>query len=239
MRSASIVILLASLGVVACSKSENAVPAAQTAPVPKGPSAAQQYVLYEQMLAANSAELAVPLGDEILRTFPDSPEAAKVREQLEDLREKSTRDVETRRMSRLWTYQTAPMAGGTQSTATIYNRADPALKGEQVRLVLRRHTEWGESVFLYGSEPGYTCGKPCRVTMRFDDNTEKRYLGSIPPTGEPAIFIEEDEAFIAALKSARKVAIELNGKGQPKQTLVYEVGGFDAEKYLPLPSKKK
>ena len=38
--------------------------------------------------------------------------------------------------------------------------------------------------------------------------------GSIPPTGEPAIFIEEDKAFIARVSKAKKVAIDVSRKGQ-------------------------
>ncbi len=233
-------IALASLGLAACSRSENpAPPAPPAAPVSKGPSAAQQYVLYEQMLAANSAELAVPLGDEILKTFPDSPEAARVRENIESLRAKASSEGEQRRLSRLWNYQTGPMAGGTQSTASIYDREQPGMKTERVRLVFRRHTEWGQSVFLFGTEPGFTCAKACRVTLRFDGKPEKRYLGSIPLTGEPAIFIEEDKAFLAEVQKAREVAIDVAEKGKPKRTLVFEVGGYDAAKFAPLPAGRK
>jgi hypothetical protein len=240
MRHSLLFTAVAALGLAACSpQGAPSAPSAPAAPAHKGPSAAQQFALYEQMLAANNAELAVPLGDEILRTFPDSPEAEAVREKIETLRSQASQEGEQRRMARLWSYQISPMAGGTQSTATVYDREEPGVKAERVRLVLRRHTEWGQSVFLYGAEPGFTCAKACRVSVRFDDIRNKSYLGSIPPTGEPAIFIEEDKAFIADIQKARTVAIDVTEKGKQKRTLVFEVGGFEPEKFQPLPKTKK
>ncbi len=222
------------LMLVACSGSAPPPPPAQAAP--RGPSAAQQFELYKQMLDAGNAELAVPLGEGILESFPESPEAASVREAIDELRTKATAETEGRRLARLWAYQVAPMGGGRQSTASIHARdAEPAGR-ERVRLVLRRHTEWGQSVFLYGNEPGFTCAKTCRISMRFDDEAPTSLLASIPPTGEPAIFIEEDKAFIAKLGKARVVAIDVAEKGREKRTLVFEVGGYDAAKFLPTPS---
>lgn len=214
-------------------------PQAPASATPRGPSAAQQLVLYQQMVDAGSAELAVPLGDEILASFPDSPEAAKVRESIEALRSKAHADTESRRLSRLWAYQVAPMGGGQQSTASISARDAEAAGKERVRLVLRRHTEWGESVFLYGNEPGFTCAKPCRITMQFDEQPKKTLAASIPPTGEPAIFIEDDKVFVAAMQKARQVTIDVREKGREPRTLVFETGGFDAAKFEPMPKTKK
>ncbi len=199
--------------------------------------AEQHYAMYEQMVKADNAELALPLGDELLKLYPDSAAAARIRPEIEALREKATNEGETRRMARLWAYQTSPMAGGTQSTATVYSNDDPTDSGDKVRLVFRRHTEWGQSVFLYGSEPGFTCAKNCRITMRFDGGKSVTMEGSIPPTGEPAIFIEEDKRFIAEVEKSRKVDIEVHGKGTSDRTLHFDVGGFDAKKFLPLPKK--
>jgi len=229
--------LLSGLILAACSDSGRAPGNAPASPQPRGPSAEQQFVLYQQMLEADNAELALPLGDEILRTFPDSPQAAKVREDIETLRAKATNEVETRRLSRLWSYQVAPMAGGQQSTASIHASNAPPPGEERVRLVLRRHTEWGQSVFLYGNEPGFSCAKACRVEVKFDDEPARSTLASIPPTGEPAIFIEDDKAFIAKVAKSRTVSIQVQPKLGDKRTLLFEVGGYDADKFVPAPKK--
>lgn len=237
MRLSVSVVLMSALLLAGCSGSDpSAPPTAQTpAPAARGPSAAQQYVLYEQMLESGSAELAVPLGDEILKSFPDSDEARRVKETIEPLRTKASGDAELRRVTRLWSYEESPMSGGRQSTASIYSNDTPG--GARVRLVLRRHTEWGQSVFLYGEEPGYTCARECRVAVRFDDDKEKRYLGSIPPTGEPAIFIEEDKAFIARLEKAERVSIETTEMGKGARTLVFDVAGYEPARFQPMPKK--
>ncbi|MFZ1391852.1 MAG: hypothetical protein WAS23_09710 [Dokdonella sp.] len=230
--------LLLLAGLTACTNQEQpAAPSAETLAAAKAQleaKAEQHYAMYEQRLKADNAELALPLGEELLKLYPDSAAATRVRPGIEALREKATSEGESRRMARLWTYQTSPMAGGTQSTATIYSNDDSAAAGDKVRLVFRRHTEWGQSVFLYGSEPGFTCAKNCRVTMTFDDAAPMSMEGSIPPTGEPAIFIEEDKAFIAKVGKAKKVAIEVAEKGKPPRTLHFDVGGYEAEKFLPL-----
>lgn len=229
------------LFLVACNRQEApAAPSAEALAAAKAQmeaKAEQHYAMYEQMLKAGNAELALPLGDELLKMYPDSAAAARIRPDIEALREKATTEGESRRMARLWTYQTSPMAGGTQSTATIYSNEDSAVAGEKVRLVFRRHTAWGQSVFLYGREPGFTCAKKCRVTMSFDDGAPTTMEGSIPPTGEPAIFIEEDKAFIARVAKAKTVAIEVNEKGKPPRSLHFDVGGYDPDKFLPLPGK--
>ncbi|MBL0162486.1 MAG: hypothetical protein IPP82_02215 [Xanthomonadales bacterium] len=231
--------LLVIASISACSnQNQPAAPSADAVAAAKAQyeaKAEQHYAMYEQMLKADNAELALPLGDELLKIYPDSAAAARLRPTIEGLRDKASTEGETRRMSRLWSYQISPMAGGTQSTATIYSNED--LGAEKVRLVFRRHTEWGQSVFLYGSEPGFTCAKTCRVTMTFDDGKPTTMEGSIPPTGEPAIFIEEDKKFIAQVGKSKKVAIEVTVKGKPSTTLHFDVGGYDEKKFQPLPKK--
>lgn len=227
--------------VAACNKQEQAAApspeAIATASAQQEARAEQHYAMYEEMLKADNAELALPLGEELLKMYPDSAAAARIRADIEALRVKATTEGESRRLSRLWTYQTSPMAGGQQSTASIYNTEKGGAAGAQVRLVFRRHSDWGQSVFLYGNEPGFTCAKNCRVTMTFDGGSPTSMEGSIPPTGEPAIFIEEDKAFIAKAGKSKTVDIEVNEEGKPPRTLRYEMGGFDPDKFLPLERK--
>lgn len=233
------VLFVALAGVSACSSQDQpaapAVDAVAAAKAQMEARAEQHYTMYDQMLKADNAELALPLGDELLKMYPDSAAAARIRPSIEALREKASSEGESRRMSRLWSYQVSPMAGGTQSTATIYSNED--LGAEKVRLVFRRHTEWGQSVFLYGSEPGFSCAKNCRVTMTFDDGKPTTMEGSIPPTGEPAIFIEEDKKFIAQVGKSKNVAIDVTVKGKPSTTLHFDIGGYDEKKFEPLPKK--
>jgi hypothetical protein len=232
-------VLLASLA--ACESQEQpTAPSAEQLAAAKAQmeaKAEQHFALYDQMIKADNAELALPLAEELLAMYPQSAAAARVGPDIEALRERAHSEGESRRMSRLWSYQVAPMAGGTQSTASINSNADPKVAGEPVRLVLRRHTN-GARVFSStatspGSPVASRVASPCISTMPSPSPLE----GSIPPTGEPAIFIEEDKAFLKRMQAAKRVAIDVNEKGRAPRSLVFDVGGFSADKYQPLPKK--
>jgi hypothetical protein len=105
--------------------------------------------------------------------------------------------------------------------------------------VLRRHTEWGQNVFLFGSGHGFICKGNCTINATVDGKPTG-IKGFAPTTGEPAIMIRDDKAFIAMLEKAKKITMDVTTKDDDKkQTLVYEVGGFDASKWQPVSKGKK
>lgn len=192
--------------------------------------AARNLDTYRQLLRIGNDEMAVSMGKDIVKRFPDSDAAKEVQKTLPAIEQRYTVASEKRRLAGLWLYQVAPMAGGTQSTASIEN-SQPA-GGERVRLVLRRHTEWGQSVFLYGSKPGFVCRGNCTITTRFDDKSVP-VKAFAPSTGEPALMIRDDSAFIAQLRKAKKISMDVTlVDGEKKQTLVYEVAAFDPAKWV-------
>jgi hypothetical protein len=191
--------------------------------------AARNLDTYRQLLRINNDEMAVSMGKDIVKRFPDSDAAREVQKTLPAIEKRSTEVSEKRRLAGLWLYQVSPMAGGTQSTAAIEN-SRPA-SGDRVRLVLRRHTSWGQSVFLYGSKPGFVCRGNCTISTRFDDKSVP-VKAFAPSTGEPALMIRDDKAFIAQLRKAKKVSMDVTlVNGEKKQTLVYEVAGFEPSKW--------
>ena len=107
-----------------------------------------------------------------------------------------------------------------------------------MRLVLRRHVKWGQSVYLFAPDgsTGFVCKDLCSVVMRFDGKREvwKAYL---PKTGEPAMFIKDDKRFIAAMQKAEVIDMDVTSREHGKETLKFEVGGYDAAKFAPLPKK--
>jgi len=192
---------------------------------------------YRQLLRIKNDEMAVTMGKDIVKRFPDSDAAKEVQQTLPEIEKRYTEASEKNRLAGLWLYQVSPMAGGTQSTATIQN-SKPA-SGDRVQLVLRRHTEWGQSVFLYGSKPGFVCRGNCNIDTTVDGKAVK-IKAFAPTTGEPALMIRDDKAFIAMLQKAKKLEmVVIPVDGEKKQTLVYEVGGFDAAKWLPVEKPKK
>lgn len=199
--------------------------------------AARNLTTYRQLLKLHDDEMVVTMGKDIVNRFPNSDAAKEVAQTLPAIEKRYEANRETNRLAALWTYQVAPMAGGTQSTASIYSsrRGDD----EQVRLVLRRHTSWGQSAFLYGSKPGFLCRGNCTIAGNADGKPV-RMKAFAPQGGEPALMIADDKAFITLLKKSRQLDLDvtlLNGKKD--ETLVFEVGGFDPAKWQPLDRVRK
>src|SRR5262249_56663143 len=109
---------------------------------------------------------------------------------------------------------------------------------ERIRLVLRVHPKWGRSVYLLLDNAKFDCSKGCAtLPVRFDEAQPQRMKATIPPTGEPALFIDDDKGFIAKMQKAKTVSIDATIKGAGPKTFVFEVGGYDASK-IPEPAKK-
>lgn len=222
-------ILVAALP-AACSRSTPPAPAAPSAPAAET-QGRKELELYRQLQQEKSYELAAPIGAEIVAKYPQSQAAKEVQETLADTTEKATAAATRRRLERLWSYQSGKESGGTQNTASVYS-GDPA--ETRVRLVLRRHSAWGQSVYLFGSGKGFECGANCSVGVRFDEQPAQRMKAYLPETGEPALFISDDKAFLKRIGGAQKIAIDVVEKGRGPRTLVFEVGGFDPAKFPPV-----
>lgn len=189
--------------------------------------------MYRQMLADHKNAFAAPIGDEILQKYPGTAAAAEVGKTLPAIEAQLKASAEHDRLANLWYYQTADVQG-LQHTASIY--ASGHDRGDQIRLVLRRHVKWGQSVYLFGNGKGFVCKGNCNVPMTFDGKRET-WKGYLPPTGEPAMFIKDDKRFIAALAKTKVITMDVVTKAHGKQTLKFEVGGYDAARFLPLPKK--
>ena len=224
--------------VAACSGNNASAPVAANAvapPTPDRAQAAKSIDMYHQLLQSKSYELAAPIGQEIVAKYPGSSEAKEVQETLADTVAKANAITARRRLERLWIYQSGKESGGEQTTASIYS-SEPA-SSDRARLVLRRHSAWGQSVYLFGSGKGFDCESACAVTVRFDGAPAQRMKAHLPETGEPAIFISDDRGFIAKMDKAQKVSIDVLVKGKGKQTLMFEVDGYDSDKFA-TPAKK-
>ncbi len=221
----------------ACSQQAPAPPAAPSASAQAAANdaaAASELKLYQDMLAQHAEDQAAPVGEEIVQKYPGTPAAAEVQKTLAQVEATAKSKAEHTRLASLWYYQTANV-DGEQSTASTYSepRSD-----NSTRLVLRRHAKWGLSVYLFAPDgsKGFVCKDLCNITMRFDGKREtwKAYL---PKTGEPAMFIKEGKAFITAMQKAKVIEMEVTTKDHGKQTLKFEVGGYDPSKFSPLPKK--
>lgn len=243
LRSASLAILAAVLAACSTGTPPPPAPAAQATQAAGDAKAAKELALYDQMRASQSWDLATSLGEEIVKKYPASPAAATVKQTLDDVRAKGAAQRDSRRLARLWAYAATAEAGGTQYTAAIESKeplksAATAKDAERIRLVLRQHPQWGQSVYLLLDNAKFDCSKGCAtLPVRFDDAPAQRMKATIPPTGEPALFIDDDKGFISKMLKAKSVAIEASIKGEGAKTFVFEIGGYDATK-LPNAAKK-
>ncbi len=198
--------------------------------------AARQLDTYRQLVRIGNDEMAVSMGHTILERQPGSAAAKEVQQSLPAIEERYKAALEKRRLAALWLYQVSPMQGGTQSTATL-NSMLPA-GNNSVRLILRRHSDWGQSVFLFGTGGGFVCKSVCTIPATFDGKPHP-LKGYLPTSGEPAIFIKDDPAFIAALAKAKKIDMQPTSKDKGRQEVIFEVGGFDGSKWASVPKGKK
>ncbi|HEX5304656.1 MAG TPA: hypothetical protein VFW82_01075 [Dyella sp.] len=199
--------------------------------------AAQDLDTYRQLVRIHNDQMATTFGEQIVRDYPGSAAAKEVQQTLPEISKRYHENAEKNRLAGLWLYQVSPMAGGTQSTAVIKN--SQPVGSDKVRLVLRRHTEWGQNAFLFGSGKGFVCKGTCTLPAVVDGKA-MGIKAFAPPSGEPALMISDDKAFIALVNKAQKISLTVTRKddGQTEQ-LVYEVAGFDPAKWLPLPKANK
>jgi hypothetical protein len=227
----SVFVVAASL-LAACSDKNAPAPTstAVAAPPPAAANAQAEKSLdmYHQLVLSKSYELAGPIGQEIVANYPNSSQAKEVKETLADTLAKAEAITTRRRLEKLWIYQSGKESGGDQTTASIYNSQPLA---DRVRLILRRHSQWGQSVYLFGSGKGFECGKSCTIATHFDDAAPQKLKAYAPETGEPAIFISDDRAFIAKLSKSERISFDVTPKGKTSETLVYEVGGYASDQF--------
>lgn len=182
-------------------------------------------------------EVAETYADQLRDKYPDSEAAAKLAPQLDAVRAGAEAAREQRRLRELWDYQAVPRGKGEQRTATLYSRTAEIGEGEpalvpDAQLVLRDHPDWGRSAYLLLAQSRFRCGPPCTMTIAFDDAPALAYAGKQADSGKgPALFIEDDERFVAALAAAKRVRIQLPKGSGSASSLTFEVGGFDPARY--------
>ncbi|HJU09043.1 MAG TPA: hypothetical protein VJ727_11255 [Rhodanobacteraceae bacterium] len=228
--------LLALFALAACSQGGDQSPAsaAATPQNAQAEQAAEKLKLYQQMLDRHRDDLAAPIGEDIVNHFADTPAAAEVRKTLPGIEAKAKAQAEHDRLAALWSYQTGMQSGGKQISASITS-SKPA-GDAAVQMILRRHSKWGQSVYLFGSGHGFVCKGQCDVPMRFDGKPQK-WKAYLPKTGEPALFIKDDARFIKAMTKAKVIGMDVDSADHGKEMLTFEVGGYDPAKFPELKSK--
>lgn len=214
---------------VACGPSEAERRAAAQAAVAQRAEAeaGEQLRLYRQSAEAGNIELAAAYGELIKARYPQTRAASALGEEFAGFKAQAAVLKEQRRLEALWIYQTAPMRGGTQRTATLYSAET---SGERLRLILRRHSAWGLSVFLLAPTDLFACDR-CQVQIAFDQAEPQSFEASKASSKEnPALFIDEEQRFIEAMDHARELRMQVP-TFEGGRELRFEVSGYDPARF--------
>ena len=140
----ALLVLMVPLG--ACKREDPQ--AAVQAEAAQAAAAEQAAMQVEQQFAAAVAKqdwsLARGYGEVLLMDHPGTKAAARVEAQLVDVRAKVAEADSQARLRALWSYQTEPVKGGNQLSASIFAKApvDAGGGARQVRLIFRDHPDW-------------------------------------------------------------------------------------------------
>ena len=228
--AASIALTLAACGP---SEEERRQAAEQQAAQAAEAQAADQYALYEQAREDGNWEIALSYAEFIRQTHPDSSVAGQLDTTYDDVAEQAEAVRESRRLEGLWVYHAVEEEGALSRTAYIYSEA-PGRGISPVRLVLRVHPEWDDSVYLLpeGETPRFSCDNPCEVQVRFDDAEAADFEAMVSePTENHAMFIDDFDGFLSAMDDAARVVVTIDTEDGEGVELAYEVAGFDREQF--------
>ena len=196
--------------------------------------AAKQLANLKQLQSMGRDDLSLNLATDIVQRFPNTSAAVEAKAMIEPLRAKADAEREARRLHDLWVYHSTDdaEAGGKVKSAYIYSanalgEAEAGKDPPKARLVLRRHPQWGDDVYLLTDRGHFSCADPCTVSVQFDAGAAEPYPGKLPETGEPAMFVEDFKRFVGELSGAQKVQFEVTLDDGSKHTPVFEVGGYD------------
>jgi len=230
--------LLFPLAVLLCSGCSDPQQAALEA---RARAAAQQAAARHKALEAFQAvrlsgngKVALTLGEDLVRRWPQSAEAVEVKKSLVELRGSVAADREKSRLANLWVYHQSAADG---VSAFIYRQGDSAAAADLgtmpgLRLVLRNHPEWGRDIFLLVGNGRFDCAPRCTVEVVVDGKDKHRVAAfASQPNQNPALFFEDEKAFLELLKSAKTLDIQAPMKGNASSRAYFEVAGFDPSRW--------
>ena len=192
---------------------------------------------YEAARTAGNPEVAEAAADKLREKYSDSEAARGLEPTLGDVRAAAEKLRETRRLQGLWDYQANAVEGGTQRSASVFSRTvevgeDQPAPIPDGQLVLRDHPSWGRSAYLLLQQKKFDCGKPCKLRIAFDGGASSEWAGKQADSGKgPALFVEDEKAFIEQMEKAREVRMELPKGSGNIPALVFEVGGYQPARY--------
>jgi len=235
-RWTSFCLLLA--GCIGCTDREAQRRAAQEQAQARAESAAAEGARQvDEVLAAGKVEIAHAYAVDVVSRFPQTRAAQALNARLPELKAAADKEAEGRRLAALWTYHAVDdaEAGGTVYTAYIHGSIEgSSVNAPSLRLVLRRHPSWGQSVYLLMEQGDFACQEECRVPVSADGGEAQMVLVSRAKDNvPPALFLDEDEKALALVRSARRLHIDLPLLGGQTRRWLIEVAALDVDRLGP------
>ena len=186
---------------------------------------------FDAAVSAGEWELARAHGDVLLADFPGTAAAERIKPQHAEIVARAEASEMARRLESLWSYQSVPVDGGEQRSASIRARGDVDVDGSgatPVQLIFRDHPDWGRSSYLVLRTGDFDCRGGCDIQVTVDDGAPRTMDASRPDTDEAiAMFIEDEAALWKLAGGAGTVSVEFPVVAGGTRTAVFEVGGLD------------
>lgn len=193
----------------------------------------------KQALAAGEAERAYALARQVAEQFPDTAAGKQLATTLPALAKEAERVAEKRRLDSLWTYHAVDdeEAGGTVYTAYISGEQMDESAPTGVRLVLRRHPAWGQSVYLLMDSGGdFACADECQMPQSVNGGEARTILVSRAKDNvPPALFIEDDVAAAKTILGAKEIVLTIAHADGRNIDIRFEVSALDGGQLGPEP----
>ncbi len=198
---------------------------------------------FDAAVSQQNWALARAQADVLIAHYPDSDAAKRVRGQYDAIKAKADAKREDARLSNLWSYDSEPVKGGKQLSASIFS-SEPVDTGGggpgTVRLIFRDHASWGKSSYLVLKSGDFDCYGGCKVKVTADDDAPRSMAASRPRTDEAiAMFIEDERALWRLARKSKAITIEFpvkpsgksgHDKAGGKRSATFEVGGLDGKR---------
>jgi len=214
-----------------CQRSDEADPSGSAVPNAAEDAAGTAQAAFDDAVAKENWQLAKAQADVLMAQYPGTRAAQAIEARYGEVKGKAEALRETARTAALWLYQTQPVKGGQQLSASIQSKEGVDTDGsgaKPVKLIFRDHPDWGRSSYLVLQGGDFDCYGGCRVQVKVDDQPAKAMAASRPKTDEAiAMFIEDEQALWRMTKDAKAISVEFPAKGQGKKTAMFEVAGLD------------
>jgi hypothetical protein len=214
-----------------CQRSDEAASSGSAVPNAAEDAASKAQAAFDDAVAKENWQLAKAQADVLMAQYPGTRAAQAVEARYAEVKGRAEALRETARTAALWLYQTQPVKGGQQLSASIQSKEGVDTDGsgaKPVKLIFRDHPDWGRSSYLVLQGGDFDCYGGCRVQVKVDDQPAKAMAASRPKTDEAiAMFIEDEQALWRMTKDAKAISVEFPVKGQGKKTALFEVGGLD------------